>query len=171
MNYNLNRLKQLRGDELQQTVADATGINRSTLSQYEMGKIPSAQHAIALAEYFHVSLDYIFGLSSERSPKSGALQSSFVTLQNLAGDEAPSASDVAALVDAAILYLCSGKPCGTQPVIAWRDFMRQLTKCFTACVNKNGPQLLDSANAAAVAAIEVTKMPAMMLAKKEDKVQ
>ena len=42
MNYNLNRLKQLRGDQLQGIVADATGINRTTLSQYEMGKLPSS---------------------------------------------------------------------------------------------------------------------------------
>ena len=168
MNYNLNRLKQLRGDQLQGTVADATGINRTTLSQYEMGKLPSSQHAIALAAYFHVSTDYIFGLTAEKNASNGALPASFATLQSLAGDAAPTASDVSALADAAIMYLCSGKTCGVQPVIAWRDFMRHLAGCFTAAAAGNAAQVMDQANAAVVAALDVTKMPAAMLEKKGD---
>ena len=169
MNYNLNRLKQLRGDQLQGTVADATGINRTTLSQYEMGKLPSSQHAIALASYFHVSTDYIFGLTAEKNASNGTLPASFATLQNLAGDAAPTASDVSALADAAIMYLCGGKPCGLQPIMAWRDFMRHLSVCLSSAVNDQGAQLMDHANAAVVAALEVTKMPAAMLEKKGDK--
>ena len=162
MSYMPNRILQLREEKglKQATVADDLHMSRSTLSGYEMGKMPSIQHAIALAGYYQVSLDYIVGLSSERS--AAALVSSFITLQNLAGSTAPTASDVSALVDAAILYLCSGKPCGEQPITAWRDFMRSLTACLTAAVQGDGAQLLDNANAAAVAALDVTKMPGLL---------
>ena len=96
----------------------------------------------------------------------GALSTSFATLSGLAADAAPTASDVAALVDAAILYQCSGAPCGEQPISAWRDFMRQLTVCLNAAAKGDDAALIDSANAATVAALEVAKMPALYYKKK-----
>ena len=128
MSYKSTRLRQLREEKdlKQTTVADELHISRTTLSNYEAGMTPSIENAIALARYYRVSLDYIVGLSSERSANAGALAASFATLYNLAPGAAPTASDVAALADAAILYLVSGKPCGEQSVAAWRDFMRSL---------------------------------------------
>ena len=128
--------------------------------------MPSIDHALSLANYYHVSLDYITGLSAERNANASALVSSFVTLNNLAGASAPTASDVGALVDAAILYMVQGRPCGEQPLMAWRDFMRQLTVCLTAATQGDGAKLADAANAATIAALEVTKMPARMLENK-----
>ena len=171
MPYTANRLRQLREerDEKQATVAAALGISRATLSTYEKGLTPSIDNAIALARYYGVSLDYILGLSAERSASTGSLASSFLTVQRLAGDASPTASDLAALVDAAIVYLSNGTACGLQPVAAWRDFMRHLAVCFTAAAAGNVAQVMDHANAAVVAALEVTKMPAAMLEKKGDK--
>lgn len=87
----MNRLRQLREEkELKQTtVAADLGISRTTLSNYEAGMMPSIENGIALANYYHVSLDYIVGLSAERSTNAGALTSSFVTLAGMAGDVAP----------------------------------------------------------------------------------
>lgn len=168
MPYKLNRLRQLREerDLKQTTVAADLGLSRTTLSNYEAGMTPSVENGIALANYYHVSLDYIVGLSPERSTNAGALTSSFATLANLAGDSAPTASDVAAFVDTAILYLCSGKPCGEQPIAACRNFLRCLTTCLDAAVKGDTARLIDSANATTVAALEVTKMPAAFLDKK-----
>lgn len=161
MPYKMNRLRQLREErELKQTtVAEDLGISRTTLSNYEAGMRPSLDNGIALARYYHVSLDYVVGLSAERSTNTGALASSFVTLAGMAGDVAPTASDVAALVDAAIMYEATGKPCGEQPLAAWRDFMRHLTECFKAAAAGDSTTLADNANAATMAALEVTKMP------------
>ena len=111
------------------------------------------------------------GLSAERSTNAGALTSSFVTLAGMAGDIAPTASDVAALVNAAIMYEATGKPCGEQPLAAWRDFMRHLTKCLQAAVTGDSAALIDNANAATVAALEVTKMPAAFLGGNKDGVK
>ena len=145
MSYTVNRLRQLREErEIKQTVAaEDIGISRAMLSNYESGQMPSLWNAIKLADYYHVSLDYIF-----------------------AGKSAPTASDVSALVNAAIMYQCSGSPCGEQPLAAWRDFMRHLTKCLQAAVTGDSAALIDNANAATVAALEVTKMPAAFYKKK-----
>ena len=160
MSYIANRLQRLREEKEvnQETVAKELHMSRSTLSGYEMGKLPSIQHAIALSGYYNVSVDYLVGLTSERNSNVGTLLSSFVTLSNLSS-VAPTASDVSALADAAIMYLCNGKPCGEQPIAAWRDFMHNLAACLTAAASRDGAQLLDSANAAAISALEVTKMP------------
>ena len=115
-----------------------------------------------------MSLDYIVGLSPERNPGTGALVSSFATLAGLAGEAAPTASDVVAVVDAAILYQCSGAPCGEQPLNAWRGFMQHLAGCLTAAAKGDSAQLIDSANAATVAALEVAKMPGLFLTKKKE---
>lgn len=162
MSYTLNRLRTLREErELKQTtVAEEIGISRAMLSNYESGKMPSLWNAIKLAQFYHVSLDYIFGLTAEKNSGAGSLLSSFATLSGLMGDAAPTASDVAALVEAAIMYQCSGAPCGEQVVVAWRDFMRQLTQCFGAAAKGDTAQLIDRSNAATVSALEVARMPA-----------
>ena len=109
------------------------------------------------------------GFHRERSANASALASSIMTLNNLAGASAPTASDVGALVDAAIVYMCQGKPCGEQPLVAWRDFMRQLTACLTAATQGDAAKLADAANAATIAALEITKMPARLLENKGGK--
>ena len=169
MSFNLNRLRLLRDEKdlKQETVASAVGISRSALSTYEKGLTPGIDNAIALARFYGVSLDYILGLSDERSVKASSLSGQFATLASLAGEAAPTASDVTALVDAAAVYLASGKHCGIQALAAWRDFMRHLTVCFSAASTGNAAQLLDAANAAVVSALDITKMPALLLASKK----
>lgn len=59
-----NRIKDLREDmDLRQIdVANATGIDQKTLSNYETGKTnPDGIALIKLAEFFGVSIDYLVG--------------------------------------------------------------------------------------------------------------
>lgn len=169
MSYMVNRLRQLREErEIKQTTAaEELGISRAMLSNYESGKMPSLWNGIKLAQYYHVSLDYIFGLSAEKNATDGSLTSAFTTLAGVAGNSAPTASDVLDLVNAAILYQCNGSPCGEQPIAAWRDFMHHLSSCLKSAACGDNAKLVDSANAATVAALEVTKMPAIYYEKKK----
>lgn len=60
----MNRIRDLREDlDLRQIdVARATGIDQKTLSNYETGKtLPDAGALIRLADFFHVSIDYLVG--------------------------------------------------------------------------------------------------------------
>ena len=62
----MNRIKELREDrELRQIdIANATGIDQRTLSNYETGKTnPDSYAIIKLANFFEVSSDYLLGLS------------------------------------------------------------------------------------------------------------
>ena len=58
------RIRDLREDlDLRQIdVAKATGIDQKTLSNYETGKTnPDSYALIKLADFFHVSIDYLVG--------------------------------------------------------------------------------------------------------------
>ena len=61
-----SRLKDLRedADKKQEDIAEIIGTSQSYYAQYENGKrdLPFSR-AIALAEYYNVSLDYIAGLT------------------------------------------------------------------------------------------------------------
>ena len=69
-----NRIRDLREDmDLRQSdLAEKTGIDQRTISNYETGKTsPDAENLIILADFFDVTIDYLVGranynLSSEK---------------------------------------------------------------------------------------------------------
>lgn len=65
------RLKELREDSdiKQETIADYLHIKQNTYSQYENGQrqLP-IDVLIKLAKYYHVSTDYILGLTKRKKP-------------------------------------------------------------------------------------------------------
>ena len=66
----MNRIRDLREDmDLRQSdVANATGIDRKTISNYETGKTnPDSFAVIKLAEFFGVSTDYLLGVEKANS--------------------------------------------------------------------------------------------------------
>lgn len=66
----MNRICDLREDmDLRQSdVANATGIDRKTISNYETGKTnPDSFAIIKLAEFFGVSTDYLLGVEKANS--------------------------------------------------------------------------------------------------------
>lgn len=66
----MNRIRDLREDmDLRQSdVANATGIDRKTISNYETGKTnPDSFAIIKLAEFFGVSTDYLLGVEMANS--------------------------------------------------------------------------------------------------------
>ena len=72
----MNRIRDLREDmDLRQVdVAAATGIDQKTLSNYETGKTqPDARALVALADFFHVSIDYLVGRTDCQLPPAGGM--------------------------------------------------------------------------------------------------
>lgn len=66
----LRRLREER-EEKQESVADAIGIERASLSNIERGRHnPSLRTTVALAEYFDVSLEFlILGIFEDNKPR------------------------------------------------------------------------------------------------------
>ena len=60
----MNRIKDLREDRdmRQIDLANATGIDQRTISNYETGRSkPDSDALISLADFFNVSIDYLVG--------------------------------------------------------------------------------------------------------------
>lgn len=73
------RLKALRGTVNQLEVAEAIGISRAALGYYETGKRkPDADIICKLCKYYHVSSDYLLGLSDIKKPD--------ITIQGIASE-------------------------------------------------------------------------------------
>lgn len=67
---NFNKIFEIReyNDLTQQQLAKIIGGNRTSISNWENEKeFPNIQKANKIADYFHVSLDYLFNLSKEKS--------------------------------------------------------------------------------------------------------
>lgn len=66
--YNIRNLRE-DNDWTQQYVADRIGVNRRTYSAYETGvNSMTPETLIQLAQLYKTSVDYLLGLTRERSP-------------------------------------------------------------------------------------------------------
>ncbi|MGF7009842.1 transcriptional regulator with XRE-family HTH domain [Lachnospiraceae bacterium PF1-22] len=67
--FHYKRLRDLRtdNDKTQTEIADVLGTSQTMYARYERGanEIP-VRHIIALAQYYHVTADYILGLSDKK---------------------------------------------------------------------------------------------------------
>lgn len=64
----LQELRKKRGLS-QQTLAELLGISQQTYSRYERGRRRlSVQAAVTLARFYHVSVDYLLGITDEPKP-------------------------------------------------------------------------------------------------------
>lgn len=65
-----HRLKDLRSDRdlNQKDIADILNVTQATYSRYESGDLEIPIHAlIELAKFYHVSVDYILGVDTDKS--------------------------------------------------------------------------------------------------------
>ena len=66
------RLKELRlaHGETQKDLANAIEVGRTTISEYESGKIvPKQEGLLRIANHYNVSVDYLTGVSNERATR------------------------------------------------------------------------------------------------------
>lgn len=57
-------------DFKQRELAEILNVSQNTYSQYENGVISlTAEHLIKLAQFYHVSVDYLLGLTADKTPR------------------------------------------------------------------------------------------------------
>ena len=160
----LRLLRERTGLNQMQT-AQKLNIPPATYSSYENGSNPKPEMLVQLANFFGTSCDYLLGTTDEVRPISDTISSTFGTMAKR-GCSIVTASDVGDLADTALRYLRAGAPCGDIPLNVWHDFMHELQASLEAAIKGDCGALADSTNAAAIAALEVTKMPLAFYEKK-----
>ena len=163
------RIRDLRIDKdlKQGEMGAALGVTQNMISNYENGREPPLDTILQYAKYFDVSLEYLFGLTNDRKHVGGTLEASINALAKFAGDNTPLSSSVLALLDAAMLYYKKGAPCGDIPLVAFNGFIKGLRNAMLAAARNADAALIDSTNAATIAALEIAKMPALYYKKKK----
>lgn len=161
------RLKALRTEAgiQQAAVQQATGISRSSLSQYENGMRPPLDACVALAKFYRVPLDYLCCLSNDRTPVApGTMDVAIASLGDLAPDSVTRAQ-LLAFLEAAAAYCRAGAPCGSAPLESARDYLAGLTDALRAASRGDLPGVLAGTDQAIGAALKVHQMPGELLRK------
>lgn len=160
----LRMLRERTGLNQMQT-AQKLNIPAATYSSYENGSNPKPEMLVRLAAFFGTTCDYLLGVTDEVRPMNDTITSAFGALAKR-GNTIVSASDIVNLTEASLRYLRAGAPCGDTPLEAWHDFMAELQVSLEAAIKGDCAALVDGTNAAAIAALNVTKMPAAFYEKK-----
>ncbi|MEA5013149.1 MAG: helix-turn-helix transcriptional regulator [Candidatus Limiplasma sp.] len=139
-------------------MGEALGIKPGTYSSYENGTVPKTEVLAQIAKYHNVTMDYLLGLSNERKPAGDALSLAFSRLAQRAGETAPQSSELTSLLEAAAQYYKQGAPAGDAPMEALTGFLASLRAALNAATARDPSMLIINANAAAIAALGVTRM-------------
>jgi HTH-type transcriptional regulator, competence development regulator len=82
------RLKELRGKRSQEEVAERIGISRARYSHYENNRSqPDNELLNKLADYYHVTVDYLLGRTNEKNGTSEEINTAFHDFDNLTEEE------------------------------------------------------------------------------------
>ena len=163
------RLKALRNEAgvQQAAVQQATGISRSSLSQYENGMRPPLDACIALARFYRVPLDYLCCLSNDRTAiAAGSLDDHLAQLSELAPGSI-SREAILQYCKAAADYVRAGEPCGSSPLEAAAGCLNGLAYAMRAGAKNDLSGVLAGTDAAIGAALTVHKMPGELLKRGE----
>mgnify|MGYP002622681380 FL=1 len=168
------KLKALRNGRniKQKDLENATGINRSTLSQYENGQIPPVEILAKLAVYYGVSVDWLLDLTDipaidgacipgdvDQTGLDGLVQ----TAQRNYHVNPQLHGALYRMLGEMINYEQHGAPCGPDPVDAWVSFTANLSRALGAACARDYATLLDAADSAVLAGLRAVDMPRRML--------
>ncbi|HNW87941.1 MAG TPA: helix-turn-helix transcriptional regulator [Candidatus Limiplasma sp.] len=162
------RIRGLRNEKglIQPDIANVLGCSPATISYYENGR-PLTQDVIATyCQYFHVSADWLLGLTTDRHPGGSELSAKVETLAALtdaSGGEPLTADQLNALLDVFILYYRHGAPAGNVPVSVLSEFLSRMGQAVAALMGNETAPILTATNAVGSAGLDAQNMLAAWL--------
>lgn len=155
------RMRDLREDSdmKQSALADALNISQSAISGYECGREPPLEVIFQYAAFFGVSVEYLLGLTNEKTPTTQADVKAVDEMQAAAlahGDEPFSRSDVAQLAASFVQYYKAGAPAGSAPMECVATFLPAMCRVLDAAARQDVPMLLAACDDVARAGLGIT---------------
>lgn len=158
LNERIRKLRDEKGIN-QNDMADVLHVSRSTYSNYERGTVPDTSIIRQIANYYNVSVSYLFGETNERSLNFSAFDTLMNQLDRFqTGDPGATFPPelLSDLLQALILYHTSGKPVGALPITVTKAVIESCANLLKAANTHNVAQLIDAANALAAAGLQST---------------
>ena len=140
----------------QADVAVAVDVPLGTYTGYENGCFPSADRLVALADFYGVSLDYLFGIIDDDSAAMSDLTHALHDLIDVPGK--PPLSIIADFLSAYAAYVKADAPAGTVPVSVWLDFTSALTAALRSSAAGDYTSTFDQATAAMMASLRINQI-------------
>ena len=155
------RIRELRidNDLKQGEMGAAIGITQNMVSNYENGREPPIDTVIAYAAYFGVSVEYLLGLTNERTRATHDNEKALDDMQAAAlahGDAPFSRADIAQLAAAFVAYYEAGAPAGSAPMACVAAFLPAMARLLDAATQQDTAALLLACNDVARAGLDVT---------------
>lgn len=155
------RIHDLRvdADMKQSDLCDALNISQSAVSAYECGREPPLDVIFAYAAFFNVTVEYLLGLTNEKTPPAQPLDKALHAMQaaaEAAGDSAFSRSDVARLAAAFVAYYKAGAPAGGVPMGCAVKFIDAMVRMLEAAAGRDAAALLLACNDTARAGMDAS---------------
>ena len=155
------RIRELRVDHdmKQGEMGAALGITQNMVSNYENGREPPLDTVLAYAQYFNVSVEYLLGVSNERTraPQGGEKALDDMQAAAAARGETPfSRGDVAQLAAAFVAYYKAGAPAGSAPMECVAAFLPAMARVLDAAARQDVAALLVACDDVAKAGLNIT---------------
>lgn len=155
------RLRKLRTEKglKQADVADAISVARGTYSSYENGITPPLSTCISISSFYHVTLDYLLGLSNERNVVRGNIEGKINAITEKNADFPLKASSIMTFLDAAEHYFMSeGSTRASIPFSCLERYIVHLGNALKNAAQGDLASLVIEVNAAVVAALDTNNM-------------
>lgn len=170
------RIRELRKDagKKQEEIGSALNFSRGMVSQYEHGREPDFSTLVSFARYFHVSTDYLLGLSHDRTPAGDDLSAAVELAASRAveaGAPPVAASDLARVARRMAEYLARDPAAGAEPARLAAVLLTAMDGLLAALGTDSTAQVLDASDAMLAAVLDVNGvMGAFLQRKTGDKV-
>lgn len=144
------RLRQLRTDAgmKQADLSAALHCSQGMASAYENGREPPYDTLVQIAQLFHVSTDFLLGLSSSRRQDNGALVNAVnqcAAASEAAGVAPICAEDLQQLLEQLQAYTAGAQTAGTLPIKTAYQLITGMTGLLTT-INSGTPSAVIDAN-------------------------
>lgn len=162
------RLQSLRKDAglKQSDLAEALHSNNATISTYENGREPSFDVLIDFAKFFHVTTDYLLGLSSSKGTDSSVLMASIndcATAAESIGIIPAGADELHAMYAQLTAYLHGPQQAGDAPLRTINQLCSGMTDLLSALNHDSAAAVIDANNALMSTVLQISQITTAFL--------
>lgn len=170
------RLKSLRNDagEKQTELQAILHVSQGMVSSFENGREPSFDTLIQIAQHYHVTTDYLLGLSSSKGTDSSVLMASIndcATAAESIGIIPAGADELHAMYAQLTAYLHGPQQAGDAPLRTINQLCSGMTDLLSALNHDSAAAVIDANNALMSTVLQISQITTAFLNNRNARIQ